>query len=170
MTYLESVVHADEVLGLLLHVVPERALDLLVDAEDEREVDEGPQVEHAGLVAEEELLLAEQVAEDVEVLLAHGLDLLVGVAVEAGRLQLPDGLAEVGVLDDEGEDVVGHLAVQHLLQVQLVALDRVRHVAGLPGDETPENENEAIVIQNSNTEERVINFTLTEGHNGAMIW
>ena len=68
ITYLESVVHADEVLGLLLHVVPERALDLLVDAEDEREVDEGPKVEHARLVAEEELLLAQQVAQDVQVL------------------------------------------------------------------------------------------------------
>ena len=60
--YLEPVVHADEVLGLLLHVVPEGALHLLVDAEDEREVDEGPQVQHARLVTEEELLLAQEVA------------------------------------------------------------------------------------------------------------
>ena len=91
-TYLHPGVDSDEVGGVLLDVVPERAGDVVGDVEEHGEPHEGLQVEGGGLVAEEELLLAEQLGEDAEVLLAHRVDLLVGVAAEAGGLQLLRGL------------------------------------------------------------------------------
>ena len=90
-----------------------------------------------GVVAEEELLVAEELAQDLEVALAEGLHLVVGVASESGRSDLLGSLAEERVLECEVQEADGHLGAHHALQVELVPLQDVVGVPGPPVQKDP---------------------------------
>ena len=123
----------DQVLMLGLDVVSEGAAGALVHHGQLGQVAEHHQVKEGGGVAEEELLLAKHLGQDLQVVLRQLVKLLGGGLAESVALHHLEAVFAEVVLEEKLEEGEGSFGVKVGLQVDVVALQGVLKVAALPG-------------------------------------
>ena len=123
----------DQVLMLGLDVVSEGAAGGLVHHGQLGQVAEHHQVKEGGGVAEEELLLAKHLGQNLQVVLRQLVELLGGGLAESVALHHLEAVFAEVVLEEKLEEGEGSFGVKVGLQVDVVALQGVLKVAALPG-------------------------------------
>lgn len=132
---------ADQVGAVRVDKLLQGALDAavfaIIDVQDERQLAESDQVQVVGIITEEELFVAEQFAENLEVILAELFDFFGSVTFKAGSVDLLHSLAEHGVLEAKVQETGGHFGTHHGLQIEMVAFEGVVGVLHSPVHDGP---------------------------------
>jgi hypothetical protein len=64
--YLHPCVNSDKIGAVVIDEISERACNLWIDGQEGGDLDEGDQVKSAGLIAKEELLVAQHLGQNLE--------------------------------------------------------------------------------------------------------
>ena len=113
------------------------ALVAVVYVEHKSDLAKGHQIQVVGIVTEKELFVAQQLGQDLEIVLAELFDFLCSVTIEAGGLDLLHALAYHSVLKEKVEESHRHFSAHHVLQVELETLQGVVGVFYSPVHDGP---------------------------------